>query len=178
MELEQKTSKPTPTVKQFLQQGHTYSNKDTHPNSVTPCGPCIQTRESMGAKPIQATTNAEGLRQETTSQLPQLEARPSLCLSALIHHTDKYILQPSTVMSAHPHHQRESSSCLTQTGICSELWRLVQTSSSSCPHTGGFMLTQHLAVWGSFPPSVEQNLSFWSLLFSEQHSYMLISLPT
>lgn len=31
------------------------------------------------------------------------------------------------------------------------------------------MLTQHLAVWGPFLPSVEQNLSFWSLLFSEKH---------
>ena len=28
-------SEPTPTVTHFLQQGHTYSHKDIHPNSVT-----------------------------------------------------------------------------------------------------------------------------------------------
>ena len=32
----------------FLQQGHTYSNKATPPNSVTPYKPMIQTHESMG----------------------------------------------------------------------------------------------------------------------------------
>jgi hypothetical protein len=35
---------------------HTYSQKETPPNSVTPCGPSIQTHKSMGAKPIQMTT--------------------------------------------------------------------------------------------------------------------------
>lgn len=39
-----------------LQQGHTYSNQDTPPNSVTPCGLSIQTHESMGPKPIQSIT--------------------------------------------------------------------------------------------------------------------------
>ena len=32
----------------FLQQGHTYSNKATPPNSASPYGPNTQTYESMG----------------------------------------------------------------------------------------------------------------------------------
>ena len=32
-ELEHRTSKPTPTVTYILQQGHTYSNKTTFPNT-------------------------------------------------------------------------------------------------------------------------------------------------
>ena len=31
-----RVSKPTPTVTHFLQQGHTYSNKATPPNSANP----------------------------------------------------------------------------------------------------------------------------------------------
>ena len=53
-ELEHRTSKPTLTVTHFL-QGHT--SKDTPPNSVTTCGPSIQTGESGGAKAFQATTH-------------------------------------------------------------------------------------------------------------------------
>jgi hypothetical protein len=34
-------SKPAYTVTHFLQQGHTYSNKDTPPNSATSHGPSI-----------------------------------------------------------------------------------------------------------------------------------------
>ena len=34
---------PTPTVTHFLQQGHTYSNKATPPNSATPCDKYFQT---------------------------------------------------------------------------------------------------------------------------------------
>jgi hypothetical protein len=49
-------SKPTPTVTHILQQGHTYSNKATSPNSATPYGLSMQTHESMGAIPIQTTT--------------------------------------------------------------------------------------------------------------------------
>ena len=44
-------SKPTPTVTHILQQGHTYSNKATSPNSATPYGLSMQTHESMGAIP-------------------------------------------------------------------------------------------------------------------------------
>jgi hypothetical protein len=55
VELMHRTSKPMPTVTHFFQQGHTYSNKVTPPNSVTPCESNIQTHESMGAKPIQTT---------------------------------------------------------------------------------------------------------------------------
>jgi hypothetical protein len=36
-------SKPTPTVRHFLQQGHTYSSKATPPNSATPWVKHIQT---------------------------------------------------------------------------------------------------------------------------------------
>jgi hypothetical protein len=52
------TSKPTCTVTHFPQQGHSYSNKATSPTSATPCPyrPCIQTHESVGAKPIQTIT--------------------------------------------------------------------------------------------------------------------------
>ena len=35
------TSKTIPTVTHFLQQGHTYSDKTTPPNSATPYGPSI-----------------------------------------------------------------------------------------------------------------------------------------
>jgi hypothetical protein len=42
-ELNHRTSEPTPKVTHFLQQGHTYSNKNTPPNS-TPCRPIIQTQ--------------------------------------------------------------------------------------------------------------------------------------
>jgi hypothetical protein len=35
--------KPTPTVTHLLQQGHTYSNKATPPNSATPWAKHIQT---------------------------------------------------------------------------------------------------------------------------------------
>ena len=38
-----RVSKPTPTVPHFLQQIHTYSNKDTPPNSATPQAKHIQT---------------------------------------------------------------------------------------------------------------------------------------
>jgi hypothetical protein len=38
---EHRTSKPTPTVTPFLQQGHTHSNKATPPNSASSCGPSI-----------------------------------------------------------------------------------------------------------------------------------------
>jgi len=34
--IRRRVSKPNPTVTHFLQQGHTYSNKTTPPNSVTP----------------------------------------------------------------------------------------------------------------------------------------------
>ena len=34
----QETSKPAPIVTHFLQQGHTYSNKTTPPNSAIPYG--------------------------------------------------------------------------------------------------------------------------------------------
>ena len=54
--LEHRTSKPTPIVMHFLQQGHTYSSKATPPNSVTSCGSSIQTCESVSAKSIQTTT--------------------------------------------------------------------------------------------------------------------------
>ena len=47
MELEHRTSKPTPTETHFLQD-RPYSNTDTPPNSVTPCGSSFQTLESMG----------------------------------------------------------------------------------------------------------------------------------
>ena len=40
----------------FFQQGCSYFNKATPPNSDTPYGPSIQTYESMGAKRIQTTT--------------------------------------------------------------------------------------------------------------------------
>jgi hypothetical protein len=33
--------KPTCRVTHLLQQGHTYFNKDTSPNSIIPCGPSI-----------------------------------------------------------------------------------------------------------------------------------------
>jgi hypothetical protein len=36
-----RVSKPIPTVTDFLQQGHTYSQKATHPNSTTPYAPSI-----------------------------------------------------------------------------------------------------------------------------------------
>jgi hypothetical protein len=36
-----------PQNDKFLQQGHTYLNKATPSNSVSPCGPRIQTHESM-----------------------------------------------------------------------------------------------------------------------------------
>jgi hypothetical protein len=49
-------SKPAYTMTHFLQQGHTYSNKATPPNSVTSYGPSIQTREPMGAKTFQTAT--------------------------------------------------------------------------------------------------------------------------
>lgn len=42
----------------FLQD-HMYS-KITPPNSTTSCGPSIQTHHSMGAKPIQSTTDVIG----------------------------------------------------------------------------------------------------------------------
>ena len=45
-EFDYRTSKPIPTVIYFLRQGHTYSNKDAPPNSVTPCGPGIPTHMS------------------------------------------------------------------------------------------------------------------------------------
>jgi hypothetical protein len=41
VELEQRISKPIPTVTYLLQQDHTYSNKNTSPNSVTSHGPSI-----------------------------------------------------------------------------------------------------------------------------------------
>ena len=50
------TSKTTFTMKHFLQQRHTYSNKATPPNAFTAYGPNIQMYESMGAISIQTTT--------------------------------------------------------------------------------------------------------------------------
>jgi hypothetical protein len=41
--------KLSPAMTHFLQQDHTYFNKDTPPNSVTPYGPDIQKHESMSA---------------------------------------------------------------------------------------------------------------------------------
>jgi hypothetical protein len=38
-----KVLKLTPTVTLFIQKDHTYSNKSTPPNSVTPCAKLIQT---------------------------------------------------------------------------------------------------------------------------------------
>jgi hypothetical protein len=52
----QETPKPMPRVTHVFHQGYIYSNKVTPPNSATPCGPSIQTHESMGAKLIQTTT--------------------------------------------------------------------------------------------------------------------------
>ena len=52
----QETSKPAPIVTHFLQQGHTYSNKTTPPNSTPPYRPSIHSHESMGAIPIQTPT--------------------------------------------------------------------------------------------------------------------------
>ena len=52
------TSKPASIVIHFSQQGHTYSNKATSPNSATPYGPGIQTQEYMGAILIQTTTDS------------------------------------------------------------------------------------------------------------------------
>ena len=40
-------TKPAPTVTYFLQHGHTYS-KSILPNTVTPCGPSIQTQSLWG----------------------------------------------------------------------------------------------------------------------------------
>jgi hypothetical protein len=37
-------SKPTPIVTHFVQLSHTYSNKASSPNSVTPYGPSFQTQ--------------------------------------------------------------------------------------------------------------------------------------
>ena len=45
-----------PTVTHFLQQGHTYSNNATPPNSAPPYGRSIETHKSMEAIPIQTTT--------------------------------------------------------------------------------------------------------------------------
>ena len=39
--LKHRTSKPIPTVMHFLQQGHTYSNEATLPNSATSHGPSV-----------------------------------------------------------------------------------------------------------------------------------------
>ena len=50
------TSKSTPTVTHLFQQGYTYSQKATPPNSATPYLPRIETHESMGAVPVQTTT--------------------------------------------------------------------------------------------------------------------------
>ena len=55
---------------QCHKQDHTYSNKSIPPNSATPYGPSIQTHESMGAKPIQATT--EGNSVEKSLHMIQL----------------------------------------------------------------------------------------------------------
>jgi hypothetical protein len=41
VELEHRISKPTPTMMNFLQQGHTHSNKATPPNSATSHRPSI-----------------------------------------------------------------------------------------------------------------------------------------
>ena len=49
------TSKSDSTVTHFLQQGYAYSNKTVLPNSATLYGPYIQTHESMGTLPMQAT---------------------------------------------------------------------------------------------------------------------------
>jgi hypothetical protein len=43
-------------VTYFLQQGHTYPNKATPPNSAVPYAPSIQTKWSVMAIPIQITT--------------------------------------------------------------------------------------------------------------------------
>ena len=48
-----KNSKPASTVTHFLQQGHTYYDEATPPNSANPYEASIQTHESIGAIPIQ-----------------------------------------------------------------------------------------------------------------------------
>jgi hypothetical protein len=55
VELKYRISKATPRVTHFFQQNHTYSQKDKPPNSVTLCGPSIQTHEFIGAKPTYTT---------------------------------------------------------------------------------------------------------------------------
>ena len=44
-----------PTRPHLLQQGHTYFNKATPPNSANPYGLNIQTYQTMGATPSQTT---------------------------------------------------------------------------------------------------------------------------
>ena len=50
------------TKPQPLQQSHTYSNNAMTSNSAIPCGPSIQTHESMEAITIQTTTVEEAMR--------------------------------------------------------------------------------------------------------------------
>jgi hypothetical protein len=51
-EARRRDSKPIPTVTHFLQQGHTYSNKATVPNSATPWTKHIQTITFHSLAPI------------------------------------------------------------------------------------------------------------------------------
>jgi hypothetical protein len=52
----------------FLQQGRTYSNKTTPPNSATPYGPSIQTHKFMEAIPIHTITQTTKTKQNKTKQ--------------------------------------------------------------------------------------------------------------
>jgi hypothetical protein len=42
------TSKPIPTMTDFLKEGHTYSNKVTYPYSATPNWPSTKILEALG----------------------------------------------------------------------------------------------------------------------------------
>lgn len=50
-------------------QGHTYSSKLPLPNSASPCGPSLQTHESMGAAPVQTSTPLKKKISSNSNQL-------------------------------------------------------------------------------------------------------------
>ena len=60
LEYKQHQTSPLHDLKALPPQWHTFSNKATPPNSVTPYSPSIQTHESMGIIPIQITTGSFG----------------------------------------------------------------------------------------------------------------------
>jgi hypothetical protein len=85
------TSKPTSIVSHFLQQGHSYSNKATPPNSATLYEPSIQIHESMRAIAIQTTSLLSLLllfikkKKKKAGQI--FKEYSSVTISLMFHHT-------------------------------------------------------------------------------------------